>query len=1339
MVLLAGLLLFLMLGGFGSRADSNHYESRKGRMESSGTQQIYPFASQTPTKRNETEAKKTDSHQARQDEQGEEDGNDPDLPAFAKGKIDGADYIRRREEYIARLRGWEADKPFDPSARGRAIEQMEQEEAQRSGKGTLLGTLESMLGFTPAAGLAWTELGPHPIPNGPTSPANPVSGRVSAIEIDPIDPSKVYVGAAQGGVYRSLDGGMTWTPIFDSAQSLAIGSLTLDATNGRLWVGTGEANGSVDSYAGVGLYRIENVNTSADLFGPINPVRNYFDNNGISRSAPAFNGRSISKILIVPNDPTTLLVGAAGGVIGIGGSPPLGNSIPPLGMRGLYKLTNAIGAPATVGVTRIAVSPNAAAGGCFDSPCTGNRNVSDMVYDLSDPSGNTLIVWLNGVGATNAMPPVPIPNDGGIYRSTNVLSGSPTFTQTLVTTAASTGNGRGVFAVAQKAPSPALIYVASGEPSTGGTLCNSSSNPGALRRSTDGGVTWSTELPGGGGFCSTAGSNQCFYNIGIDLVPGATTASDKILLGGSIHSNGICTRMEGTSADGAATTFSNTDGGLHADTHVIKIAPSDPSIVYRGDDGGIWKSIDGGSTWSSLNNSTFRATQFQSIAVHPIDGNYTIGGTQDNGTEFLAPDGTTWIFSDGGDGGYALIDQSSPDTTSVTAYHTYSNSSGSRIEFARATSTVSPGDPFWDKIFGCGGTANGISCSDAVNFYAPMALGPGGSGNPNTVYFGSDRLYRSGDKGTTMSLVSQGPLVSSVPISAVGISPQDDNYRIVGLNNGALFYTTTGSTTLTSLDPTGGGSVIPDFYVARVVFDPNPANNNTAYISLGNYSGGTAASQSHVWKVTSLNTTPVLAAINGTGGNILPDVPVNGFAVDPTNSSNLFAGTDIGVYNSTDGGANWAPYGTGLPRVAVFDMAIQNPSRILRIATHGRGMWEISIAGTTPTIQFSLSNYSVNKGDGHATITVNRTGDMSGSATVDYRTTDTDTFTLNCADPAKHGSAYARCDYATTLGTLTFAAGEASKTFSIPIINDSYADGNETFSVVLSNPTGASLGSPATATVTIINNDTVNGTNPMLLTNDAGIAFFVRQHYLDFLGREPEAGEPWSAILRNCSNQFNTDPNSPSAACDRITVSGAFFGSPEFKDKGIYLIDFYRVAFNRLPQYAEFSPDLASLAGSTAAEANAKRAAFANNFVLRTEFVNTYAAMTNSTYVTTLMSHMGQYNLTSITTPDPANPDGTTKVTLTTNDLINRLNGVGGTLTRAQVLRAIVQSDEVTLNFEAVNAFVASQYYGYLRRTPDTSGFNSWVNYLGAHPSDFRTMVNGFVNSIEYRLRFGPS
>jgi hypothetical protein len=342
---------------------------------------------------------------------------------------------------------------------------------------------------------------------------------------------------------------------------------------------------------------------------------------------------------------------------------------------------------------------------------------------------------------------------------------------------------------------------------------------------------------------------------------------------------------------------------------------------------------------------------------------------------------------------------------------------------------------------------------------------------------------------------------------------------------------------------------------------------------------------------------------------------------------------------------------------------------------------------------------------------------------------------VNCAN--KSGTAFARCDFATVVGTVVFSGGETSRNISIPIINDSYAEGNETFGLTISNAVGATIGPPSNSTVTINDNETVDGPNPILQTNATAVSFFVRQHYLDFLGREPEPGEPWSAILNGCSDQFNTNPASPAVNCDRIFVSGSFFGSPEFKDKGFYIIGMYKVAFNRLPTYVEFSTDLASITG-TDATVFAKRAAYATSFVARTEFTNIYGAMSNTTFVNHLMSGgQGQnYALTSITTKDPASPDIGAKVTLTNNDLITRLTS--GAMTRGQVLRAIAQSDEITLNKEAVTAFVASQYYGYLRRAPDTGGFNSWVTHLTLNPNDFRTMVNGFMNSSEYRSRFGP-
>jgi hypothetical protein len=163
---------------------------------------------------------------------------DPDRPAFFRGSIDEGEYLRQREAQIARMRGIEPGRPFDPIARSRAIAQMNSQVAQ------LKALHQSGSQGDTQTDPPWVELGPSPIPNGQTQGVtNSVSGRVTDAVIDPSDPNKVYVGTAQGGVYRSLDGGTTWTPIFDSADSLAIGALALDAANGRLYVGTGEANG----------------------------------------------------------------------------------------------------------------------------------------------------------------------------------------------------------------------------------------------------------------------------------------------------------------------------------------------------------------------------------------------------------------------------------------------------------------------------------------------------------------------------------------------------------------------------------------------------------------------------------------------------------------------------------------------------------------------------------------------------------------------------------------------------------------------------------------------------------------------------------------------------------------------------------------------------------------------------------------------------------------------------------------------------------------------------------------------------------------------------------------
>lgn len=381
---------------------------------------------------------------------------------------------------------------------------------------------------------------------------------------------------------------------------------------------------------------------------------------------------------------------------------------------------------------------------------------------------------------------------------------------------------------------------------------------------------------------------------------------------------------------------------------------------------------------------------------------------------------------------------------------------------------------------------------------------------------------------------------------------------------------------------------------------------------------------------------------------------------------------------------------------------------------------------TTPpsqnTIQFSAANFVVSEGAGRAAVTVSRSGDISGQASVRYQTVD-DQAAIRCDDTTTVPDvAFARCDYATTLDTLFFAAGEAQKTFEVSIIDDAHVEGEEQFQLQLADPVGATLGPAPTTTLTITNNDTPGGPNPIFNSE-----FFVRQHYLDFLSREPEPDGKmaWLGVLNGCSD-VNNNPD-----CDRLTVSSAFFRSPEFQLKGYYVYRFYKLSFGRLPLYNEIVADMRSITGETAEEVFAKRTLFADNWVKRPAFMSSYEGLEIMRFVNTLMD---RYNLSQITAPDPANPDGTAKVTLMRSNLIDRLNN--STLTRAQVVRAIAESDEV-FSQEYNRAFVAMQYYGYLRRAPEDDGYQSWLRVINEDPSNFRIMVNGFMNSTEYRLRFG--
>jgi hypothetical protein len=243
---------------------------------------------------------------------------------------------------------------------------------------------------------------------------------------------------------------------------------------------------------------------------------------------------------------------------------------------------------------------------------------------------------------------------------------------------------------------------------------------------------------------------------------------------------------------------------------------------------------------------------------------------------------------------------------------------------------------------------------------------------------------------------------------------------------------------------------------------------------------------------------------------------------------------------------------------------------------------------------------------------VTRAGDLSGTATINYAT----------FDQSQPGHASQKSDYEIAVGKLSFAVGESSKTFRILIVNDLFDENDEVIDVILSNPTGAGvgLGTPNTAEITIIDNDAVAPTsNPI---DDS--TFFVRQHYLDFLNREPDpAGLAfWVGGIESCGSD---------AACrqvKRVDTSAAFFQSIEFTETGLLAILTYQAAFGRRPLYGEFAPASQALQkgvifGTPGAseQLEANKVAFFNDFVALPDFVNRYpASQTNEQFVDALLT-----------------------------------------------------------------------------------------------------------------------
>ncbi|HEX8190020.1 MAG TPA: SBBP repeat-containing protein [Pyrinomonadaceae bacterium] len=388
--------------------------------------------------------------------------------------------------------------------------------------------------------------------------------------------------------------------------------------------------------------------------------------------------------------------------------------------------------------------------------------------------------------------------------------------------------------------------------------------------------------------------------------------------------------------------------------------------------------------------------------------------------------------------------------------------------------------------------------------------------------------------------------------------------------------------------------------------------------------------------------------------------------------------------------------------------------------------------GAASALAFTQTAPSVQEDVTSLTLTVQRTGDTSGAATVDYATSN--------------GTASERSDYTTALGTLRFAAGETAKTIDILINEDSFTEGNETFTVSLSNPTGGATLScqTAVATVQITDDATEPSTNAI---DDTTV--FVGTHYHDFLNRQADVGglNFWTGQITPCG----TD-----AACldrKRTDVSQAFFLSIEFQQTGFLVHRFYKASFPNSParprgmaRYREFLRDTQEIgrgvvvnqAGWEQVLEENKRA-FTLRWVQRPDFLAEFpVGMGFDAYVAKLAANSG-------TTLTPA------EINVAFESYSETPQG------RANALRAVLESGSV-YNAQFNTGFVLSQYIGYLRRNPndspdeDYTGFDYWLMKLNSFSQpgeDVRNeqtalarvnraeMVRAFILSLEYRGRFG--
>lgn len=531
------------------------------------------------------------------------------------------------------------------------------------------------------------------------------------------------------------------------------------------------------------------------------------------------------------------------------------------------------------------------------------------VRDIAINPSNTNQIVISVGNMTNSVK--------GIFRTTNGNNASPTWGQ--ITT--------GLPASYQG--SIKLDNVGAGMLVASIGISSGSSNE--IYRSTDFGANWSVQ--------ST--TNHCSYQFWFAHTVGVNPFfTDSIIYGGV----NIYRQSTGASR--------GTISGLHADHHDIKFDPVRRGTVYVCNDGGVYKSTNGGSTFNAINNG-LNATQFYaSLGVSKTNANRMVGGLQDNGQVVF--NGTNWIAPTGAGGdGTACAVHPSNDNIMIACRD------------ARAIKRSTNGGSSFTELTGSSWAFAGDS---RTAFVAPITFAPS---NGNIVYQASDNIHRSTDAGATFSNNTLGagapattpnafieqrhktaialavsPTNSSkLYVSTSPFAQYDNDVNNIYVNGQPNILKTTTPTTTPYASIKGS---LPDRFVMDFAISTN--NDDSVYVVLGGF--GT----SHVYLTPDGGTTWLS---RGAG---LPDVPFNAIIIDPINEGYLYAGCDFGVYVSPDRGASWYDYNTGFyDATLVMDLQIDANNKLIA-ATHGKGVFRSDLY-THSILPATLTDFT---GLGHA-------------------------------------------------------------------------------------------------------------------------------------------------------------------------------------------------------------------------------------------------------------------------------------------------------------------------------------------------------------------------------------